>query len=276
MEKTLPIALDLMFGHEGGYSSAKTDSGNFFNGVLVGTKYGVTGKTLAAHRGVKTITAADVKAMTRAEAEAIYRKSYWKQSGGDLLPVGLDYAAFDFGVNSGPATAVKKLQKVLGVNEDGVVGGVTVDACRDYQGGIEKLIRDYCDERMRYLRSLGGKQGWSANGRGWTIRVTGIDPKGQWKPQLGVVGNALKLTAGQKPAMPDKPNVSDGKAPVENTSLIEVAKKPEAWGPLAGLVSALGGLFSDNTPLQYALAFGVVVGVCIGVFYFIRRVRRGS
>ncbi|MGK6317241.1 hypothetical protein [Neorhizobium sp. DT-125] len=30
-----------------------------------------------------------------------------------MLPAGLDYAAFDFGQNSGPPTAVKKLQTVL-------------------------------------------------------------------------------------------------------------------------------------------------------------------
>ncbi|WP_262515620.1 glycoside hydrolase family 108 protein [Agrobacterium tumefaciens] len=109
--ETLPVALDLMFGHEGGYVNAKTDRGG-------PTKYGITHKTLAAHRGVASVTAEQVKAMTREEATEIYRRSYWVQSGGDLLPKGLDYAAFDFGVNSGPATAVRRLQRVLGVRED--------------------------------------------------------------------------------------------------------------------------------------------------------------
>ncbi|MDH2091835.1 hypothetical protein N5K21_24185 [Rhizobium pusense] len=59
------------------------------------TKFGITHKTLAAHRGVASVTAEQVKAMTREETEEIYRRSYWTQSGGDLLPKGLDYAAFD-------------------------------------------------------------------------------------------------------------------------------------------------------------------------------------
>lgn len=171
--ETLPEALRLMFGHEGGYSNSKSDPGG-------PTKYGITHRTLAAHRGVPSVTAAQVKALTLKEAEEIYRRSYWTQSGGDLLPAGLDYAAFDYGVNSGPARAVKSLQKVVGVTQDGIVGGQTVAAVLAYKGGVQALIRAYCDERMRFLRGL---KTWGSFGRGWTIRVTGKDPKGQYKAQ---------------------------------------------------------------------------------------------
>ena len=130
--QTLPLALELMFGHEGGYSNAKTDSGG-------PTKYGVTHKTLAAHRGVASVTPDQVKALTLTEAEDIYRKGYWTQSGGDLLPAGLDYAAFDFGVNSGPARAVKVLQRTVGVVEDGNAGPATLAAVKAYKGGLEQV-----------------------------------------------------------------------------------------------------------------------------------------
>ena len=187
MRRTLPTALKLMFGDEGGYSNRATDSGG-------PTKYGITHRTLAAHRGVRSVTADQVKALTLKEAEEIYVKSYWRQSGGDVLPVGLDYAAFDFGVNSGPGTAVRKLQKILGVAQDGVIGKNTLYAVSNYPGGTAKLIRDYCEERMRYLRSLTNpRTGFPVNGRGWTIRVTGIDPKGQWATKPGVVGDAIAL-----------------------------------------------------------------------------------
>lgn len=187
MRETLPIALRLVFGHEGGYSNSPTDSGG-------PTRWGITHKTLAAHRGVKSVTAAQVKAMTLAEAEAIYRKSYWTQSGGDVLPVGLDYAAFDFGVNSGPVRAVQTLQKVVGTGQDGRIGPATLAAVSAYPGGIVKLIRDYCNARMAFLRSLTSpKTGFPVNGRGWTIRVTGVDPKGQWASQPGVVGHAVQM-----------------------------------------------------------------------------------
>ncbi|AFL49377.1 lysozyme family protein [Sinorhizobium fredii] len=125
----LPVALELTFGDEGGYSNQKGDRGNYLNGALVGTKYGITRQTLAAHRGVKSVTAAQVKAMSREEAEDIYRRSYWGQSGGDLPP-GLDYAVFNSGVMSGPSRAVKILQETLGVREDGHVGEQTLAAVR--------------------------------------------------------------------------------------------------------------------------------------------------
>lgn len=47
------------------------------------------------------MTAAQVKALTLQEATEIYERSYWSRSGGELLPAGLDHAAFDFGVNAG-------------------------------------------------------------------------------------------------------------------------------------------------------------------------------
>ena len=193
MRETLPKALELMFGHEGGYVNSPNDRGG-------PTKYGITHTTLARHRGVRSVTPAQVKALTLAEAEDIYRKSYWGQSGGDILPVGLDYAAFDFGVNSGPARAVKVLQRLVGAKVDGIPGPNTLAAVRAYPGGVRRLIVDYCDARMDYLRSIRNPvTGFPKNGRGWTIRVTGKDPKGEWAQQPGVVGHALALEARNTP-----------------------------------------------------------------------------
>lgn len=267
-KETLVVALKLLFGDEGGYSNRVTDKGG-------PTKYGITHKTLAAHRGVASVGADQVKRMRLEEAEDIYRQSYWKQSGGDLLPVGLDYAAFDFGVNSGPATAVKKLQDVLGIEQDGVVGVFTLRAVETYPGGAEKLIRDYCDRRMSYLRSLSGKTGFPTNGRGWTIRVMGIDPKGQWKSTPGVVGNALamvKKVAVQQTEV-DHP-AGSAKASPKDVGIMETLKKPEAWAPAGGLITALTGLASGNGPIQWALAAVMVIGVVYGIYRLGKRDRK--
>lgn len=260
--ETLPTALALMFGHEGGYVNAKSDRGG-------PTKYGITHKTLAAHRGVKSVSAEQVKAMSKAEAEAIYRKSYWTQSGGDLLPVGLDYAAFDYGVNSGPARAVKSLQKVVGVAQDGIVGGQTLAAVDRYPGGAAALIKAYCDERMRFLRSLGGAQGFAANGRGWTIRVTGKDPKGQWKDQPGVVGNALRMAAGAQTV--ENPPVAGGKANPADRSVTDIVKREPTL--VVSLLTALGGLAAGAGPVQWALAVAVVAGVAYAIYRLVKRER---
>lgn len=271
MRDNLDDALTLMFGHEGGYSSAKTDQGNYFNGQLVGTKYGITGKTLADARGVDTITAEDVRGMTMAEAERIYRNSYWIQSGGDMLPDGLDYAAFDFGVNSGPARAVRVLQQVVGAPVDGVIGPTTMKAVNDYPGGVRKLIVAYCDARMAYLRSIGGPQGFAANGRGWTIRVTGEDPDGKWKAQPGVVGNALKMVSGATTAPSSMPGTGQAKARPEQTS---------PWLSKETLLQVLPGagglafLAEGDGPVQWAIGAALVIGAVVAAYLIVRKLRQ--
>jgi lysozyme family protein len=181
----------------------------------------------------------------------------------------LDYAAFDFGVNSGPGTAVRKLQKVLGIGQDGIVGAQTLAAVDAYAGGTQALIKAYCDERMRYLRSLGT---WGKFGRGWTIRVTGKDPKGIYKDEPGVVGNALRMVTGVLPRQPAAP-VGAEKAPPSSMSVTETLKKPEAWAPLGGLLSALGAFAAGNGPVQWALGAAIVAGVGYGVYCLVKRER---
>lgn len=269
MRETLGVALRLCFGAEGGYSNRKTDKGG-------PTKYGITHKTLAAHLGKPSVSAERVQALTLAEAEAIYRKSYWAQSGGDVLPKGLDYAAFDFGVNSGPHRAVKVLQKVLGVAQDGWIGEKTLAAVADYPNGIEQLITDYCEARMAFLRSLKGPQGFPANGRGWTIRVTGEDPKGEWKAQPGVLGNALKMAAGEFEAVKDAPNDYDG-APEGGDAKAEPTPKNPWTDPgviLSGagsVLGSLGALVSGMGPVQWALAGAILIAAGVGGFLLVRR-----
>lgn len=261
MRETLPHALALMFGHEGGYSNHPNDPGG-------PTKYGITHRTLAAHRGVRKVEAWEVKALSLREAEEIYRKSYWLQSGGDLLPKGLDYMAFDFGVNSGPSRSVKSLQKVLGVRQDGVVGLQTADAAA--QRDVAELIEAYGAERMRFLRSL---RTWKTFGRGWTIRVTGKDPKGYYKDAPGVIGHAADMARGAAPKAAVQPKAPEGKADPKDRSITDIVKEPEAWGPLTGVMSGLGSLLAGSGPVQWALAAGIVVGVGIGVYYFVKRAR---
>jgi lysozyme family protein len=271
--ETLAHALTLAFGDEGGYSNRATDRGG-------PTKYGITHKTLAAHRGQASVTAAQVRAMRIEEAEDIYRRSYWAQSGGDVLPPGLDYATFDFGINSGPARAVKALQKVVDVRADGHIGEQTLDAVRKYPGGISAVIRAYCNERMRYLKSLSNAQtGFPVNGRGWTIRVTGTDPKGEWRDQPGVLGNALRLAgdASGRTLQPiAAPPEAEAKADSRDTGLGEIFKRPEALGPVATLLSGAGALASGTGPIQWALAAVMVASAFAGIWYFVRRVREGG
>lgn len=276
--ETLPIALELIFGSEGGYSDNKTDSGG-------PTKYGITYRTLAAHDGISESAArVAVRSLTLAHASDIYRAGFWPQSGGDLLPRGLDYAAFDFGVNSGPARAVRVLQKVVGADLDNNCGPETLAAVKAYPGGLQKLIVDYCEARMDFLQALKNpKTGFPVNGRGWTIRVTGKDPKGQWKDQPGVVGNALRLAKLEPSApatLPISPVSSPGAEPVGGGDAKAVPSAPNPWTKpetLASVVPAVGGLafLADGSgPVQYAVGAVLVIAALTAVYFIVQRIRR--
>jgi lysozyme family protein len=151
-------ALARLLAHEGGYANHPSDPGG-------PTKFGIT---LAVYRryAKPDATAADVKAMRVEEAKAIYRRRYWRALRCDELPAGVDYAVFDYGVNSGTGRAAKVLQRVCGVKDDGALGPLTMAAVARQES--KALIRAVCDERLRFLRSL---KTWRVFGRGWSRRV---------------------------------------------------------------------------------------------------------
>lgn len=147
---------------EGGYVDHPQDPGG-------ATNRGITLATLSIWRGRK-VTKAEVKALTEAEAKAIYRKNYWDVVRGDALPAGLDLAVFDFGVNSGTQRAAKYLQGVVGVRQDGVIGPATLKAVtgRDTAETIRGLSR----ARLDFLSRLAT---WPVFGKGWRHRVLAVE-----------------------------------------------------------------------------------------------------
>jgi lysozyme family protein len=130
--------------HEGGYVNHPADPGG-------ATNLGITAATLARARG-HPVSAADVAALTRAEAAAIYRRFFWNSARGDDLPAGLDHAVFDLAVNSGPGRAARLLQRVLAVAEDGVIGPATLAAAQRAEAG--QTIRALQRERLAFLKRL--------------------------------------------------------------------------------------------------------------------------
>lgn len=129
------------------------------------TNMGITLRTLSEWRG-KPVTPADVKALERSEAEAIYRARYWKSVKADQLPRGVDLLLFDGAVNSGPTTAARWLQKVLRVSADGAIGPLTLAAAT--KADRLRLIEDVAWQRVAYLTDLSGFRSFGA---GWLRRV---------------------------------------------------------------------------------------------------------
>lgn len=154
-------ALACVLAHEGGYTNHPDDPGG-------PTNFGITISDYRKY--VKPdASAADVRAMTLDQAKAIYRAKYWDALSCDALPAGLDYAVFDYGVNSGISRSAKVLQRMLDIADDGVIGPATLAAVKNR--GAPALIEAICDERLRFLRSL---RTWPVFGKGWGRRVADV------------------------------------------------------------------------------------------------------
>lgn len=161
MEANFLRALPLVLKHEGGFSNHKDDPGGATNkGITLGTY----------RRYVKSDgTVLDLQNISAQDVEKVYKLFYWDAIKGDGLPFGVDYAVFDFAVNSGPGRAIKYLQAVVGVAQDGIIGPATLAAVRSRSPVT--VINQLCDDRLTFLRKLSI---WPTFGKGWTNRVTDV------------------------------------------------------------------------------------------------------
>ncbi len=160
MKDDFAPALAAVLVHEGGYSNHPKDPGG-------PTMKGVIKRVYDDYRRSKGEPLRDVREITGAEIEEIYRKRYWDLIQGDKLPAGIDYVVFDGAVNSGPAQATKWLQRAVGVGADGILGPETlaaVAAVSDHDELIDKVQ----DRRLAMLTHL---RTWPTFGKGWGRRV---------------------------------------------------------------------------------------------------------
>jgi len=154
-------SLEKVLAHEGGFSDHPGDNGG-------ATMNGVTLVVYQLYFGANK-TANDLKKITQEELRIIYRRGYWDKCWCDGLHGGLDYAVFDFGVNSGTSRAIKTLQKVLKVTEDGAIGSQTIKEIN--KSNCADLIIGLCNERMTFLKEL---KTFPIFGNGWTVRVSDV------------------------------------------------------------------------------------------------------
>lgn len=164
MRDNFEPALAEVLAYEGGWSDHPKDPGG-------ATMRGVTISTYAAYKG-RAVTRTELRNISTAELEAIYRGRYWDKVRGDDLPRGLDLVAFDPAVNSGPIRGAKWLQQALGVAQDGKVGPITIKAAQTAKP--VPVIQKACSARMGFLRGLGT---WGTFGKGWSRRVASIEAR---------------------------------------------------------------------------------------------------
>lgn len=146
-------AFDMLIGHEGSYSNNPADPGGE-------TMWGVT-LTVARASGYT----GRMKDLPRDMAKAIYRAQYWDAVRADQLPDQVRFDVFDAAVNSGVKQAVKWLQRVVGVSEDGIIGPATLGAASVVG---ESIGRRYSGVRLKFMTDL---PTWPSFGRGWARRI---------------------------------------------------------------------------------------------------------
>lgn len=145
-------AFDRLLGHEGGYVNDPNDPGGE-------TNWGISKRTYPD---------LDIRALTREQAQEIYRRDFWDRINGDRLHDGVAWQLFDFAVNSGIETAVRYLQRALGVADDGHWGKVSQEAA-DSTSETDTILRLNA-ERLDFLTRLSN---WKHHGRGWARRIAG-------------------------------------------------------------------------------------------------------
>lgn len=161
MESNFTEALKHVLKHEGGYVNHPSDPGGM-------TNLGVTRKVWESWTG-KQATEADMRALTPEVVAPLYKKMYWDKVQGDGLPIGVDYAVFDFAVNAGVSRASRALQNILFVASDGIIGPNTLRVAA--QRDPKELIELYSEDRRLFYSQL---PTFSVFGKGWLRRVDDV------------------------------------------------------------------------------------------------------
>lgn len=184
--------------HEGGWADHPADPGG-------ATMKGVTIGTFERYKKRK-VSKDELRNISDADLQLIYRREYWDKVRGDDLPMGLDLVAFDAAVNSGPNRGAKWLQVALGVVADGQIGPATLAHAQ--AANVSVTIDHAIAARLAFLKRLST---WKTFGKGWSRRLDEVKAE------------ALRMAVG---------------APV-STNPTTVAHKPGFWAWLLQLLKGM-------------------------------------
>lgn len=141
-------AFSRLIGSEGGYVNDPSDPGGE-------TKFGISKR---AYPDV------NIASLTVETAKELYRRDFWNVLG-DIDPM-LKFQVFDFAVNSGIQTAIRKLQASIGVADDGHWGPASAAALARLKPSAVAML--YLAERLDFWRKL---TTWPRFGAGWAGRA---------------------------------------------------------------------------------------------------------
>ncbi len=153
---------------EGGFVNHPADKGG-------ATKYGVILSTWKQYGYDKDhdgdIDAEDIRALTEDDARYIAKKVFWDFFQADFI-LNQSIAEFivDWGYNSGRVTVAKKLQKLLAIQADGLIGVQSLNAinCADQQNLFDALK---VARRMFVDQIVAERPSQSVFHEGWINRI---------------------------------------------------------------------------------------------------------
>lgn len=172
------IAWEITAIHEGSkYDTTIEDEGNIYNGVVYGSKYGITAKFLREQVKLKLseITPTLIKNLTKSQAGVYAKKGTWDlvMKGNQFINQEVANLVFDW-VHQRPGTAIAKIAGICGSNT------VEIEEMLDYLQLSDKVIRkinlsqprliflDILASRLDHVRNSGK---YKANKEGVLIRV---------------------------------------------------------------------------------------------------------
>jgi lysozyme family protein len=157
MKENFDKCLEMLLSHEGGFVNHPEDPGGI-------TNLGVTKKVYDEWTGRES-TEQEMRDLTPEDVAPIYKKNYWDRVKGDSLPSGLDWACFDWAVNSGSGRPAKAVQRAVGATQDGAIGPQTLGLIMEKDP--EEIINYVYGVRQDFYKSL---KTFETFGRGWTRR----------------------------------------------------------------------------------------------------------
>lgn len=178
MAQLTPAFFQTILKIEGGYQAMPDDNGNYCDGNLVGTKYGVSAVALGTWWG-RCPTVAEMKALTTDTAYQFYS---WYFDRYNLYPIE-SQQLFKLLANNtmgSPANAARVEQRVLNkmgypVAVDGVRGAATLSALNAaWRSNPTAIYNNIRSEWIAYLQSLNKPQFLP----GWLKRMEHFPPLG--------------------------------------------------------------------------------------------------
>ena len=112
----------------------------------------------------------DIRELTKETAIEIYYKDYWIPMNVQPIPIDeLTLHVFDHGINTGQKIAVRLLQRLVGVSDDGYIGEITLKGIDDYTGNI---VDEYIKRRkLFYVTLVQNKPELRKFLKGWLNRI---------------------------------------------------------------------------------------------------------